>query len=70
MERIKGDSEHEVIADVKVDGGELHRFLNGGGVEYSAIYVNGVERASETREREGELVEWWNSNHMADYLKP
>lgn len=56
---MPGDSEHDVYTDdlLKRYGAELHRFTNGGGQPYSAIYRNGVEEMSDPRERETEMLE-------------
>ena len=59
-----GDSVHEIITDVQLAGGaELHRFTNGGGVPYSAIYLNGVELKSNERTREQFMIDDWNAHH-------
>ena len=53
------DSPHEVYTDdlLKRYGAELHRFTNAAGVEYSAIYRNGIEEMSDPREREQEMID-------------
>ena len=48
------DSEHEVI-DL-CEGAELHRFLNGGGTPYSAIYFGSSEMYSCEREKENGML--------------
>lgn len=55
------DSVHEIIEDVILGGNaKLHRFLNGGGAPYSAIYRNGVEVWSCERNHEAKMIKDWN----------
>ena len=53
------DSPHEVYTDdlLRLYDAELHRFTNAAGVEYSAIYRNGIEEMSDPREREQEMID-------------
>ena len=55
----EGDSIHEVLTDDLLSryNVELHRFTNAAGVEYSAIYRNGVEEMSDPRDREQEMID-------------
>ncbi|MBR5865705.1 MAG: hypothetical protein IKY89_05480 [Alistipes sp.] len=58
----KEDTVHIIVTDKHIEApGILHRFRNSAGVPYSAIYVDYVEVASCPREREAELLDWWNS---------
>lgn len=64
----EGDSKHVMVATI--DGGaKLYRFKNAGGVDYSAIYLNGHEAASCERDREASMVEWWNGSGMSECWK-
>ena len=55
------DSPHEIITDVRLrNNGVLHRFNNPAGVPYSAIYVGDQEKASCERDRESDMIRWWN----------
>ena len=57
-----GDTEHEVVTGVELKGGaRLHRFVNAGGVPYSAIYLHGVECWNNPRDDEKRLVSMWNA---------
>ena len=59
--RCEMDTPHEVVKDVALAAGaELHRFINGGGDPYSAIYYNGEEAWSCERGREDVMVREWN----------
>lgn len=71
MERLKevnamtigkpGDSQHEIINGVKLrNDGVLHRFINAGGVQYSAIYIDDFEVWSCEREHESQMIDDWN----------
>lgn len=54
----QGDSTHMVYADDYLTryGAELHRFINAGGVPYSAIYRNGSEEMSCERQGEDQMI--------------
>ena len=66
-EYCPGDSVHEIVTDIKLAGNaELHRFTNGGGYPYSAIYLNGVELKSSERNREKFLIDDWNTHYDAE----
>ena len=54
-----GDSRHQVINDSRLRVGELHRFTNGGGVPYCAIYYEGREYVSAELSREADMVNYW-----------
>lgn len=55
----EGDSIHEVLTDDLLSryNVELHRFTNAAGIEYSAIYRNGVEEMSDPRKREQDMID-------------
>lgn len=56
-----GDSDHVILdADLK-KGAKLHRFINRGGVPYSAIYIGSYEAFSCEREREAAMIAYWQS---------
>lgn len=55
-----GDSEHEIVDCSELKKGELHRFKNAAGVEYSAIYVHGEERYSIERDGEAGMIRYAN----------
>ena len=61
-----GDTRHEVVKDVELKGGvELHRFLNGGNCQFSAIYKPGDDKFeiwSCVREDEKNMINEWNTN--------
>lgn len=56
----KNDSEHIVYAVALKGGATLHRFTNGGGQEYSAIYVGFQEQKNNPRELEYPMMLYWN----------
>lgn len=56
---FNGDSKHEII-DLEC-GAELHRFLNGAGEPYSAIYVGSFEKYSCEREREDGMLNFFRA---------
>jgi hypothetical protein len=51
-----GDSAHEIIDLELPNGATLHRFVNGGGQEYSAIYEDDKEIFSQVRSREPNMI--------------
>jgi hypothetical protein len=53
-----GDSVHTVLSDglLAKHGAELHRFTNGEGVEYSAIYRGDFEEMSCVRRDEERMI--------------
>lgn len=51
------DTKHE-ITDFG-NGIELHRFKNGAGEPYSAIYINSAEIYSCNRENESKMLDWF-----------
>ena len=54
------DHEH-IIIDAGLEGNALlHRFVNAGGCEYSAIYYAKREIWSQVRERERFMIRAWN----------
>lgn len=56
------DSEHEIIYDVSlVNNARLHRFVNAGGDEYSAIYQGQIEIWSCERAHEAQMIKDWNT---------
>lgn len=60
---MHGDSKHEIVGDVLLAyGAKLHRFVNGSGVDYSAIYQGDFESWSHERNREADMVKAWNDN--------
>ena len=57
----KNDSEHIVVTDVDIaHNGVLHRFKNGAGEPYSAIYVGDIEYFSCPRDDEARMIQYWN----------
>lgn len=60
-----GDSVHVIVKRGLKHGGELHHFTNGGGADYSAIYVDGVEQGSCERDREAGMLKWWREQKVA-----
>jgi transcriptional regulator with XRE-family HTH domain len=56
----KNDSEHIVYAVPLKGGATLHRFSNGRGQEYSAIYVGFQEQKNNPRELEYAMMLYWN----------
>ena len=62
-----GWEESHDIFDAALNGGaELHRFINEGGVEYSAIYKGNREIWSCERAHESEMIADWNKAHWED----
>ena len=60
-----GDSTHEVVEEIELEHhGELHRFANGEGVPYSAIYQYGIERLNCERSREAGMIDCWNKSDI------
>lgn len=60
MPFILGETPHDVY-DANLKGGAtLHRFINPGGVPYSAIYIGNDEVWSHTRENEKRMIKDWN----------
>lgn len=56
------DSKHEIVKDVELRfNGVLHRFVNKGGAQYSAIYIDDYEEWSCEREHEAQMVREWNN---------
>lgn len=56
------DTMHTII-DAKLKRcGELHRFKNGAGVPYSAIYIGDKEYYSCPREDESKMIKYWNES--------
>ena len=61
-----GDYGHSVYnANLRL-GATLHRFLNRGGYEYSAIYVGNEEVFSCERDREDGMILCWNQSHFGE----
>lgn len=59
------DSEHEIVFSERFeDGAVLHRFINGGGVPYSAIYYGGYEAVSNKREEERDMIDYYREFHV------
>ena len=59
--RRDNDYPHVVVKEVDLPGNaELHRFVNGGGVKCSAIYVNGEEMLWHYSIDEERLLAYWN----------
>ena len=56
------DNEHIIVDNIHLrDSAELHHFNNNVGVPYSAIYnKDGEEECSCEREREADMISWWN----------
>ena len=54
------DSEHRIFEVTLRKGARLHRFINAGGVPYSAIYIGHYERFSCVREHEQQMIDYWN----------
>lgn len=62
------DTEHAIISTVILKkNARLHRFKNKAGVEYSAIYYNGNEELSCEREKEKDMIEYWNTEYSIYY---
>lgn len=57
------DSMHIVIDAALTNGGILHRFMNPGGSECSAIYQAGQEIWWHYREHEAKMIHDWNEVH-------
>jgi hypothetical protein len=57
---MNGDTKHIVVDCPSLNVGELHRFKNAAGVEYSAIYIDGVEVYSCERDRENGMINFVN----------
>ena len=64
-----GDSIHQVYTGLK-GGAELHRFVNKGGVPYSAIYLNGIECCNHERRKEAGLMTAWSGISTGCALRP
>lgn len=61
-----GDYGHSVYnANLRL-GATLHRFVNRGDEEYSAIYVGNEEVFSCEREREDGMILCWNQSHIME----
>jgi hypothetical protein len=58
---MKGDSEHIVVACPSLKVGELHRFKNAAGVDYSAVYIDGMEVYSCERDQEKGMIKIANA---------
>lgn len=54
------DSEHRIFEVMLRKGARLHRFINFGGVPYSAIYIGYYEAFSCERDREQQMIDYWN----------
>lgn len=55
------DNEIHAVYDANLKGNAtLHRFVNPGGDDYSAIYLGDAEQGSQVRSRESAMIEWWN----------
>ena len=63
-----GDSPHQVFTGLK-GGAELHRFVNKGGVPYSAVYFNGIECCNHERRKEAGLINYWETNAWEFWVK-
>ena len=63
-----GDSIHQVYTGLK-GGAELHRFVNKGGVSYSAIYLNGIECCNHERRKEAGLIDYWQTTAWEYWTK-
>lgn len=64
------DTPHEIIGSYVggvylENGGKLHRFCDGAGTPYSAIYKDGFEELSCERNREMNMVLHWNEMQEA-----
>lgn len=58
---LRNDSRHIVVTDVDIArNGVLHRFKNGAGEPYSAIYVGDIEHVSCPRDDEARMIQYWN----------
>ena len=55
------DGEHLLCTLTLKREGKLHRFINAGGVEYSAIYYKGREMFSCERSHERDMILAWNA---------
>lgn len=62
------DTKHMIIDNVQLKkDAKLHRFTNGGNDECSAIYLpNGIEAAWHYRDREADMIDWWNNGGGCD----
>ena len=54
------DEYHEVYDAGLKDGALLHRYKTCTGNEYSAIYLNGVERVKSDLFQEDDIIKTWN----------
>ncbi|MGN1382124.1 MAG: hypothetical protein ACI4W2_04825 [Eubacterium sp.] len=61
-----GDTVHRIY-DIGLKGGaKLHRFSNRVGTPFSAIYVDGHEKASCERPREAQMLTWWDNKTRSE----